>query len=131
MTDSQVACESCNQTLDEPAGLPAEAREPCPESGSRDRRVNLRVSDTVSVHEQVALEAKRPGQRRPFREVRAGDDLHRKTGRWNERHRVIDRDADLYEEKIADPETGEVLRDVREPLSEHQGHGSAKPPLDG
>ena len=41
-----------------------------------------------------------------------------------ERH--IDRDNDHYHEKVTDPETGEIIHESDEPLSEHQGHGSAK-----
>jgi hypothetical protein len=33
----------------------------------------------------------------------------------------------LYYEKILDPETREVLREVQEPLSEHRGRGDAGP----
>jgi hypothetical protein len=45
--------------------------------------------------------------------------------------RVIDRDNDYYLERIVDPETGEVIRECEEKLSEHQGRGSAKPKGDG
>lgn len=41
--------------------------------------------------------------------------------------RILDRDNNRYVEKVVDPETGEVLRDVEEPLSEHQERGWAKP----
>jgi len=41
--------------------------------------------------------------------------------------RIIDRDGDLYHERVVDVETGEVVRDVTEPLSDHRGRGSAKP----
>jgi hypothetical protein len=34
--------------------------------------------------------------------------------------------GDRYSEKIVDRDTGEVLRVCEEPLSQHQGHGSAK-----
>lgn len=35
--------------------------------------------------------------------------------------------GDWYSEKIRDEETGEMLHHCDEPLSEHQGHGSARP----
>jgi hypothetical protein len=43
------------------------------------------------------------------------------------RTRVMDRDADRYVETVTMRETGEVLHRCDEPLSEHQGHGSARP----
>ena len=41
-------------------------------------------------------------------------------------HRVIDKTNDRYFEKIVDPDTGDVVRDVSEKLSDHQGRGHAK-----
>jgi len=40
--------------------------------------------------------------------------------------RVIDRDNDIYHEVVTDPETGEVVHECREPLSQHRQHGTAK-----
>jgi hypothetical protein len=47
-------------------------------------------------------------------------------GRLMWKHRIIDRLNDLYHELVIDDETGEVVRDVFEPLSRHVDHGSAK-----
>jgi hypothetical protein len=33
----------------------------------------------------------------------------------------------LYEEVVIDDETGETIHECREPLSDHTGHGSARP----
>jgi hypothetical protein len=40
---------------------------------------------------------------------------------------VIDRDNNRYFEMVTDYESGEIIHHCEEPLSEHQGHGSAKP----
>jgi hypothetical protein len=40
--------------------------------------------------------------------------------------RVMDRDADRYIETVTMRETGEVVHHCDEPLSKHQGHGSAR-----
>lgn len=42
------------------------------------------------------------------------------------KERIIDRDNDLYMETIRDEDSGEILRAVKEKLSAHKGHGSAK-----
>jgi hypothetical protein len=63
---------------------------------------------------------------RPFHEAKFGADLHRATGRWMERELVIDRENDRYGERVIDPETGEIVYLCEEPLSQHQGHGTAK-----
>ena len=40
--------------------------------------------------------------------------------------RVIDRGNNWYEEVVVDEETGKVVHENCEPLSDHKGHGSAK-----
>jgi hypothetical protein len=66
------------------------------------------------------------GKRKWFIETFTGSELSRSLQRFMHKVRIIDRDNNRYVEKVVDPETGQVLRDVEEPLSEHQGHGSAK-----
>jgi hypothetical protein len=66
------------------------------------------------------------GRRKWFVETFSGADWSHRLQRFVRKQRTLDRDNDRYVEKVVDPETGEVLRDVEEPLSDHQGHGSAK-----
>jgi hypothetical protein len=40
--------------------------------------------------------------------------------------RVIDRENDKYYELITDSETGSILRECNEPLTQHVDRGSAK-----
>ena len=56
-----------------------------------------------------------------------GDDIHRKTGRLSKIERVIDRENGKYHELITDAETGDILRECDEPLTQHVRRGSAKP----
>ncbi len=39
---------------------------------------------------------------------------------------LVDHDNGRYVKKVVDPVTGDTLRDVDKPLSDHQGRGSAK-----
>jgi hypothetical protein len=55
-----------------------------------------------------------------------GYDLHKRTGEWNRLERIIDRVKDWYSEKVVDPDSGRIIHQCEEPLSEHKGHGSAK-----
>lgn len=57
---------------------------------------------------------------------KVGDDLNRKTGLWMKIKIIIDRDNDAYQETVSDPRTGQIIHHTDEPLSEHQGHGSAR-----
>jgi DNA-directed RNA polymerase subunit RPC12/RpoP len=119
-----VTCQTCGRTLDESPSLTS--RPPCPGCGSTARHVKVSVQEEIKVRSQVAVKARREDRGRPFREIKQGDDLHRKSGRWNILSRLIDHEQDLYEERIVDGESGEVIKDIREPLSQHRGHGSAR-----
>ncbi len=122
-----VKCGQCHEPLDETSHLPAAEPRPCPGCGSLSRQINVAVSGTIEVHRKVKLMGRRPGMKRPFIEQTAGDDLHRKTGRWMKLQRIIDRENDRYYERVTDPRSGNVVHECDEPLSEHKGHGSARP----
>jgi hypothetical protein len=77
------------------------------------------------VHPSLAVKGRRQGERRPFIEQKHGEDLHHDSGEWRQRDMVVDRDNDEYSETIVSPSLG-VVRDVKEPRSDHQVHGSAK-----
>lgn len=62
-------------------------------------------------------------------ELWTDDDFHRATGTWSKLFRLIDRrrSPSWNSERIVS-EAGDVVRFVDEPLAEHQGRGSARPP---
>lgn len=74
----------------------------------------------------LGIKARHDGPGKPFLESKVGDDLYRKTGEWRKLERRVDREGNWYYEKIVDPKTGRVIKDVSEPLTKHRGHGSAK-----
>ena len=41
--------------------------------------------------------------------------------------RILNRKKDYYKELVINADTGNIVRDVEHPLSEHTGRGSAKP----
>jgi hypothetical protein len=112
--------------LDEDAGTPAEKRSPCPDCGSMKRAVEMTISSTITAHSKLSLKGRHGGRGRPFIEQTVGDDLHRKSGKWMRIQRVIDRAKNWYREIVTDPQTGDVIHQCEEPLSDHQGHGTAK-----
>lgn len=61
-------------------------------------------------------------------EILVGDDWSRDCQKWVRRDRFISRFLDLYNETVVDRESGDVIHYCHERLSEHTGHGSAKPP---
>ncbi len=118
-------CGECRAPLDESPSTPAADRQPCPSCRSTSRFVSVHATETLTVHESVALKARHAPGRKPFREVKSGDDLHRDTGAWRNIHRVIDRENDRYDEVVRGSD-GEVIREVHERLSQHTGRGTAK-----
>jgi DNA-directed RNA polymerase subunit RPC12/RpoP len=125
-------CSDCGHPYpdsEELAGMHADERPKCENCGSRAVTFELHASETVTMHSQIGLKQKRPGSKKPLIEHKEGDDLHRDSGRWMKLTRRVDRTREpaWYSERIVDPETDEVLREVDEPLSEHQGRGSSRP----
>lgn len=48
------------------------------------------------------------------------------TGQLVHKVRIIDRENNKYKELVSDADTGEIIRDVEQPLTDHTEHGSAK-----
>ena len=122
-----VQCGACGALLAETLNLPAEQRKPCPSCGSTARHFSVNVSDTLHFRESLGVKHKNAAGKTLAESV-AGDDLHRKSGKWMKKERVIDHANDHYKEVVTDPETGEVVHQCEEPLSSHVGHGSDKKP---
>jgi hypothetical protein len=126
-----AACAACSQrySADQLDAIFAGHRPGCANCGEVAVALGITVNDSVTVREMLAFKAKgdRDGKRKVFLEGKAGDELHHDTQRWTVISRRIDRDNDWYDEVISDAETVEVLHECHEPLSEHQGHGSARP----
>jgi hypothetical protein len=84
----------------------------------------------VEAHDNVRMKVKDPAlpsKKNPRLDQFAGEDLRKSDGRWMRKERIIDRDRDFYKEVVIDPTDGTVVHQNEEPLSDHFGHGSAKP----
>lgn len=128
---ADMACGECGSPLDEPSEGPATRRVSCPHCGSTTRKFVQVVDGSISFHEQVRLVKRDQEPGRPAEELTQGDDLNRDSGKWYDLTRHIDRRNNRYKERIVDPETGDVIREVDEPLSDHRGRGNAKRKDDG
>jgi hypothetical protein len=121
-----VRCGNCDLELEEAPGTPVDERRGCPRCGSMSRHFSLSISESVTVHGMLELKGRHATGGRPFNEQKVGDELHRKSGRWMRLERVIDRAKNWYREVVTDHETGKIVHQCDEPLSDHQGHGTAK-----
>ena len=69
-----------------------------------------------------------PNKRKYIIERRWGDDWYADGECWVTFERIIDKAQDLYSKRYVDQETGEIIYECEEPLSQHTGRGSAKKP---
>lgn len=122
-------CSTCGYEYRNPKALGSqvpESRKPCPKCGSKRITFQVKIAETITLRSMLGIKSRRKGEKKPYVEMKSGDDLHRKTGRWSKLTRHIDREKNHYHERITDAETGDVIHETDEPLSEHTGHGSAK-----
>lgn len=126
MTDvtQETFCNNGHRMAESP-NLPAGERTPCPQCGSLARRFHVGMEDAaVTIHSNLSVKARSPGKR-AFMEQKVGDSFSIARQKWMQLQQVVDRRANRYIKKVVDPETGEVLRDVDERLTDHQGYGDA------
>ena len=121
-----VKCGKCGEELTEPTNLTIENRIPCPKCSSLSRAYSITIKETIHLRDKFGMKAKRGGKGKPFIETVTGEDLHRETGKLNNIERTFDRENNLYSETITDTDTGRIIHQCQEPLSEHKNHGSAK-----
>lgn len=125
MTHDFIVCSNCGALIDAEADTP-ENRTPCLVCGKSGRIFNASFEETIILRDGLGVKAKRPGESRPFTEEKAMPSFSHRLGKYVLREQVIDRDKNLYREKISDYDSGEIIHNNAEPLSEHRGHGSAK-----
>ena len=123
---SPAKCNQCGKLLDESAHISVEERKPCPECGSLARQFEVSISASIETHSMLGVGHKRPGVAGFLSKQKVGDSFSTRLQRWMRLRRMIDREHDRYTETVIDPKTGETIHHCDEPLSEHQGHGSAK-----
>ena len=132
--NTTINCTDCGAKL--PDGWVSSAdRGPCPECGSQFKTIHLNIVERIGLQIRDWITGKMKdnnfnSKKNPRYEFFEGSDLRKSDGKWMNKSRVIEKNNDKYMEKIVDPETGEVIHLCEEPLSEHFGHGSAKPKVD-
>jgi len=117
MADVSVVCGGCKQPIVEESD-----RQPCSGCGSNVREFSVAIALTLSMHDSLKFKHKRNGEL--LAEGFSGEDLHRKTGKWMTKNRVLDHENDAYLEVVTDPVTSVEIHHCEEPLSKHTGHGS-------
>lgn len=122
-----VKCLACHADL--PSDWGRSARQPCPKCGSGRLAITIENVERISLHECLEgrfKDSNLSSRKNPRVTFQVGDSYWRDGEKWVKKNRLVDRDRDLYQEVVTDPETGTVIHQCEEPLSEHRGHGSAK-----
>lgn len=122
----RVSCGECGQLFAAVILDEGGRRVPCPCCQSTKVVIDVSIIERVTFREKLGMKIKKHGVKKPVFESVSGDDFHRNTQRWSTLSRTIDRQNNLYWEKIVDLETGETIHYCSEPLSKHVGRGSAK-----
>ena len=136
MIDSrELKCSGCGAVLEAGAKAGAVASpDPCPNCGSTQQIVHLAFHDQIlpKVRDRMEMKVKDdslPRKKRVRKQLIQGFDMRVSKGDYVYKEREIDRDNNTYREHITE-ETGEVIHSVSESLTDHFGHGSAKPKKD-
>ena len=127
MTDS---CKDCGTAL-EPRPSNAEKNPPCPQCGSAKRVILIECESQATVGVMLATKGYEGGKSRKKGlkfESKGGDSFSTSLGRFVKIEQLVDHENKRYIKRVVDPKTGEVLRDVDEPLPDHTDRGSAKKP---
>lgn len=101
----------------------------CPQCGSNELLREIFVKDKATAHEALRLKIKDKkfsSKKNPRKMLFAGEDLRKADGKWLQKKLLADKDNNLYEKTLTDPETGTIIHHCKEPLDKHTGHGSAK-----
>jgi hypothetical protein len=102
---------------------------PCPVCGSIAHRINFNVEvvEKCAVEDFIGMDGRRAKGNRWF--IRSFTRLVAQISRGGALAyltRTFNREDDRYVETVTMRETGEVIHHCDEPLSEHQGHGTAR-----
>jgi hypothetical protein len=120
------SCNRCGAALEIVKHRAEDGSPLCIPCAEKERVVHVTDTDCAEGHEDAFLKARKPGSKKPYLEIKAGESLEHSTGLWRDRVQRVDREQDQYHKVIKDQTTGEVLHECIEPLSKHQGRGSAR-----
>ena len=90
--------------------------------------IAMRIDSELKMRSALNLKVRgwHRGKHLVVTKARSASEFFRKTQRWHRVNRLIDRRRNRYFESITDAETGALVKEIDEPLSQHQGHGDAR-----
>jgi hypothetical protein len=128
--EQTVWCGGCGKQLDESPNTPVHDRIPCPNCDSKTRKFGVVINAVAEVSSRMRAKARsgeagKPGGK-PWLTTMSEPSWSHARRKWMHREKTENRRDDRYTEVVWDPDTGEIVHQCDEPLSEHRGHGSAR-----
>ncbi len=118
MDSSQNYCKKCGRELNP-------VQRPCPYCGGTGINYVRSASVKVVFRASTLWKQIRTGRKRPIREGKSGWSASGDAAKHPngvDKMTLIDREKDEYEKKVVDKRTGEVVKDLKEPLSQHRSN---------
>jgi hypothetical protein len=114
--EAKCKCKHCGTEL------PISHTGPCPKCGKSGKVHEVSIRDTVVLHDGINIRQKRKGFGKFMVEsiqgwFSSGDP---KLKKGVHKVRIVDRENEEYHEVVENAETGEIIREVHEPLSHHK-----------
>jgi hypothetical protein len=124
-TNVIIRCSECGKELEHVAGA---ADTPCGNCGSSLRTIEVSLKEKMDPRFGHRLKLKDPNSTVRKKIILEASTSYEPSeiARKVKKDRVIDRLNDSYYERVVNMISGEVIRECREPLSEHRGRGSKK-----
>ena len=122
-------CANCKSELFDDLLISGQAHSPCPHCGSTSRTYFESLSDGVLFLDGYKVKVKRPSlpsDKKLRADTCSGVEYSHRYGKLVRVYRTIDKDNDRYTERVIDMQTGEILHECDELLSEHKNRGTAK-----
>jgi hypothetical protein len=118
-------CNQCDALLPDEYSFALE--KPCPACGSTARRFEVGIVEKCQAEDLLEWKARPAEGRRWFtRGLTRLVSQRSHGGALAYLKRIIDRRANRYVETVTMRDTGAIVHNCDEPLSKHQGHGSAR-----
>ncbi len=120
-----VWCSNCGYEFSsEPQG------ESCPKRGHPHRTRGIVLSTTAKGRAGIRAKARsgeagKPGGK-PWLKTMSEPSWSHDRQKWLHREKTENRRDNRYTEVVKDPDTGEIVHEVDEPLTDHRGHESAQ-----
>lgn len=121
---THIVCQVCQSQIDISDEMADGSSIVCSQCGTK--IYFKKLTGDIQIKGDLWYKGKRFGKGGWFRRGKIGASWSHFFKRWMHRERHLDKERDRYTEVITDPSNGQIIHEVDEHLTQHQGHGDAK-----